>query len=108
MQILHPAIERGIVRQAQLIASLWLAVIGGLLALLLQVQVKFHNVTYPTATIELQHILLLWVAVGAGGIAILIGFLLFGLLIEIAPIFYKLRFKEKAFTRHELRKIPKN
>ena len=100
------AIERGIVRQAQLIASLSLAVIGGLLVLLLQV--KFHNVTFPKATIELQYVLLLWLSVGASGIAILIGFLLFGLLIEIAPILYKLHFKEKAFMRHELRNVPKN
>ena len=87
------AIEKGITKQAQLITSLSLAVIGGLLVLMLQI--KTHNASNPQDMIEFRYACFFWLSLGGSGVAILVGFLIFGLLIETAPIFYRLKFKRQ-------------
>ena len=90
------AIERGIVSQQQLITSLSLALIGGLLALRLQFEKYFAN----TLKNRVLNDILLLVSIGLASGAIVIGFLISGRLIEIAPLFFNFEFDScKRFSK---------
>ena len=82
------AIERGIISQQQLITTLSLALIGGLLALRLQFKKYFTN----TLKDRVFNDRLLLVSIVLAGIAIFFGFLISGRLIQIAPLFFNYEF----------------
>ena len=77
------AIERGITSQSELITSLSLAVIGGLLAFFLQVRI--HNASNSKNQIQLRYFACFVVALACAGISIALGYVVAGMLIQIAP-----------------------
>lgn len=99
------AIERGVTGQSDLITSLSLAVIGGLLAVLLRVRI--HNVSNPSKEIELKWLSAFWVALGLAGVSILISLFLSGMLVQMAPALFSHTFDAgKKFTEQEIQSVP--
>lgn len=77
------AVERGITSQSELITSLSLAVIGGLLVLLLQF--RMHNAANPENPVEMHWFPLYCVALTFSGLSIVFGYFLSGMLVQMAP-----------------------
>lgn len=77
------AVERGVSGQSDLITSLSLAVIGGLLVLLLQVRV--HNASNPSQQIEIKRFPFLATSLICAGTAIALGYVISGMLVQMAP-----------------------
>ena len=100
------AIERGIVKQTDLITSLSLALIGGLLILMLQF--KMHNAVHIDKAVEFENFPLFVFSLICAGLAILTGFLVSGMLIEIAPIFLRHEFKIDKFSKQNIDIAPIN
>jgi hypothetical protein len=99
------AVERGITSQAELITSLSLAVIGGLLAYLLQVRI--HNATHPSNLIDLRRFNYFVLALVGAGIAIALGYVVAGILIQISPQLFSHTFDvAKSFSAQEFSPAP--
>jgi hypothetical protein len=77
------AAERGISSQSALITSLSIAVIGGLLAFL--IQIKMHNAGNPEKKVTLNSYGVYYTALALAGLSIAIGYILTGMLIEMSP-----------------------
>lgn len=88
--VIATAIERGIAGQSELVTSLSLALIGGLLFFMLQL--KMHNVDNPTSRVAMHRFWCFVVSLSLAGLAILSGFFVSGMLIEVAPIFFSHEF----------------
>lgn len=77
------AIEHGVTSQSELITTLSLAVIGGLLVVLLQT--RLHNATNPNNQIQLRYFALFVLAIIPAGLAIALGYAVSGMLVQVAP-----------------------
>ena len=101
------AVERGLFRQMQLITSLSVAIIGGLFLFFLQI--KLHNaqaVFSKTSTIVVEGAWLFYFSLGFSGLAILCGFLVSGMLIEVGPILFQHKFDRQKFSSQALTQAP--
>lgn len=99
------AIERGISGQSSLIISLSLAVMAGLYAVTLQT--RFHNASNPAQQITLSAWWAFWLAELACGLSILLGYMLSGTLIQMAPALHSHTFDaSKKFSDHVDKDVP--
>ena len=99
------AIARGITSQSELITSLSLAAIGGLLVLILQF--RMHNAANPDKLIEMRWFPLFCVALACLGISICVGYVLSGMLVQMAPqIFSHVFDATKNFTEQDFGPAP--
>ena len=105
-QAIAASIERGIIGQTDLITSLSLAVIGGLLALM--VQVKIHNASHPTNAAVFEGFRWFVISLGLAGLAILTGFLIYGMMIEMGPLIITHDFDRAAFSEQKIEYVPPN
>ena len=101
------AIERGITSQSELITSLSLAVIGGLLVFFLQVRI--HNATNPNNQIQLRRFAFFIIALFSAGAAIALGYVVAGMLIQMAPQLFSHSFDvTKPFSSQDFGPAPIN
>jgi hypothetical protein len=84
------AAERSIVSQAELVSTLSLAVIGGMLAVL--IQVRTHNSSEGTKEIRLKHIWLMWSSMTLAAISIALSYVVSGMLVEMSPQIFSVKF----------------
>ena len=85
------AIERGIISQSELLSSLSVAVIGGLVAL--RLQLLLHNASRPKGVFAILRVRWYIAVVALATLTILIGFLISGRLLVISPALYNLQFE---------------
>lgn len=91
------SIERGIFSQTELITSLALAIIAGLLAFVLRL--RLHNESNRDNAIRLHWSPLLFASLLFAGLAIAAGFIVTGRLVEMAPVLYSHNFDpESSFS----------
>lgn len=105
MKEIASAIEGGITSQSELITSLSLAIIGGLLALLQQQ--RFPKPDDQGQTITIRGMLVFWIALGGAGAAIMLGYVLSGVLVQMAPALFNHNFDPaKSFLSQNFGAIP--
>lgn len=97
-------IERGIIGQTELITSLSLAVIGGLLALM--IQVKIHNASHPASTAVFEGLHWFVASLVLAGLAIITGFLVYGMMIEMGPLIITHDFERARFSDQNIQYVP--
>ena len=96
-QAIGAAIERGIIGQTGLVTSLSLAVIGGLLALM--IQVKIHNSgKHSTKEITFDGFQWFVSSLILAGLAIISGFFIYGMMIQMAPLIFTHEFDRVKFS----------
>lgn len=103
-QAIAAIIERGIIGQTDLITSLSLAVIGGLLALM--VQVKIHNASHPASTAVFEGFHWFVASLVLAGFAIMSGFLVYGMMIEMGPLIITHDFERARFSDQSIQYVP--
>jgi hypothetical protein len=98
------AVESGITSQSQLITTLSLAVIAGLVGVLWQS--RLHNATHPRP-IHLRCFPFFILAVTCAGIAIALNYVVAGMLIEMAPQLFSHAFDAtKSFSTQDFSPAP--
>ena len=91
------AAERSLTSQTDLITTLSLAVIGGLVAVI--IRVRTHNATSNNCFIFLHHAWLMWLALCAAVIAIGLSYAISGMVVQVSPQLYSHAFDTtKAFS----------
>ena len=103
-QAIAAIIERGIIGQTDLITSLSLAVIGGLLALM--VQVKIHNAGHPAGAAVFEGFHWFVASLVLAGLAIMTGFLVYGMMIEMGPLIITHDFERARFSEQNIQYVP--
>ena len=99
------AAERSIVSQAELVSTLSLAVIGGMLAVL--IQVRTHNSSDDTKEIFLKHIWLMWGSTTLAVISIALSYVVSGMLVQMSPQIFSVEFDyTKRFSRQDFGSAP--
>ena len=100
------AIIDGIIGQADLITSLSLVVMSGLLALM--IQWKFHNAAHPDPkkTFALNAFYFYVTALLLAGAAIILGFIIAGMMIEMTPILFVHEFTTEKFSKQDIKCAP--
>jgi hypothetical protein len=99
------AAERSIISQAELLSTLSLAVIGGMLALL--IQVRTHNSSDGKKEIYLKHVWLMWSSMTSASISIALSYVVSGMLVEMAPQIFSVEFDtSKSFGNQDFGSAP--
>lgn len=88
------AVERGITSQSELITSMSLAVIAGLVALLLQLRI--HNTSHPDKKIDTAWTPLFYLSLAFCALSICIGYIISGALVQMAPQLFSHKFQKGA------------
>lgn len=99
------AAERSLTSQAELVTTLSLAVVGGILAII--VQIRTHNASNGNQRIVLRNTCLMWLAMIAAAIAIALNYVISGMLIQVAPQLFSLAYDASlAFSDQQFGKAP--
>ena len=99
------AAERSLTSQAELLTTLSLAVIGGLLAVI--IRVRTHNASGGNKPIEINHMWLMWIAMGCAAVSIATSYLISGMLIQMSPLIFSHNFDPtQAFSNQEFGDAP--
>ena len=93
------AVERGIAGQSDLLTTLAIATIAGLLAVLYQTRVLNAGLQ-PQNRVELRHMVAFWVAIVLSGAVVFFGYAITGYLIQYAPTLHAHEFDPvKSFVK---------
>ncbi|MFN3225407.1 MAG: hypothetical protein ACE360_04055 [Hyphomicrobiales bacterium] len=99
------AAERSITSQGELLTTLSLAVIGGLLAVILRVRI--HNSSNPASVIDLRCVWVMWIAMGLAAVSIGLSYLVSGMLVQMSPQIFSAVFDStKAFSSQDFGNAP--
>ena len=99
------AAERNIVSQAELLATLSLAVIGGILAVL--VQARVHNSSDGIEGIHFKHIWLMWITMALAALSVALSYVVSGMLVQMSPQIFSVEFDaSKRFSRQDFGGAP--
>ena len=99
------AAERNIVSQAELVSTLSLAVIGGVLAVL--VRARTHNFSGGNEEIHLKHIWLMWSSMALAALSVALSYVVSGMLVQMSPQIFSVEFDvSKGFSHQDFGRAP--